>query len=50
MSGHHAHNYHKLLSKLGYYDILIQKIPDEFYPEFENAGMRAIITARPPLK
>jgi len=50
MNGHHAHNYQKLLSQLGFYDILIQKIPDEFYPGLDGAGMRKIITAKPPLK
>lgn len=51
MSGHHAHDYRKLLESEGYYDVTIQTIPLEFYPGVKSGtdGTRKIITARPPI-
>lgn len=46
MTGHHAHDYKKLLAKEGFYDINAQEIPEIYWPDADQP--RYIITARIP--
>lgn len=49
LNGHHAHDFKKLLSSEGFYDVVVQKIPQQFYPEATSGlNLRSIITARIP--
>lgn len=45
-TGYHVHDYRYLLEKEGFYDIMIQKIPNEYWPADNNSEFRHIITAR----
>lgn len=36
-SGHHAYNYRKLLTKHGFYDIQVKKIPPDLWPGADDA-------------
>lgn len=50
-TGYHAYNYKKLLEKLGFYDIMIIKIPKEYWPDDPKlASFRYIIKATKPQK
>lgn len=47
--GYHVHNYRRLLKKHGYYDVLIQHLPEALWPGTDNnTEFRTIITARIP--
>lgn len=47
LNGHHAHDYRKVLDELGYYDIMVQRIPSKFWPDAgTDTGLRHIITAK----
>lgn len=46
LTGHHVHNYRKLMEKEGYFSIQVQPIPEQYFPGAESKP-RAIITARP---
>lgn len=47
-TGYNMYDYDKLLTKLGFYDISIYKIPDELWPDVKNPDIRHIIVARVP--
>lgn len=47
--GYHVYNYRKLLEGMGYYDIMVQHIPEDLWPGTDNnTEFRSIITARIP--
>lgn len=47
--GYHVYNYQKLLEKHGYYDIMCQHIPEQYWPGTDNnTEFRTIITAKIP--
>lgn len=47
LQGYHVYDYRKRLEKQGFYDIMIQHIPEEFWPGTDNnSEFRSIITAR----
>lgn len=49
LGGYHVYNYQKLLKKHGFYDIMVQKIPAEYWPGTDNnQQFRYIITACTP--
>lgn len=47
-SGYNAYDYRKKLKKLGFYDIMVLKIPDKMWPGAKNDKFRHIIKARVP--
>lgn len=47
LGGYHVYDYQKRLEKLGYYDIMVQHIPEQFWPGTDkNTEFRSIITAK----
>ena len=47
--GYHVYDYRKILEKEGYYDIMVQHIPEDLWPGADNnTEFRSIITARIP--
>jgi ubiquinone/menaquinone biosynthesis C-methylase UbiE len=47
LGGYHVYDYRKRLERIGYYDIMVQKIPEEYWPGTDqNTEFRSIITAR----
>lgn len=45
--GYHVYNYRKRMEDLGYYNIMVQRIPEEFWPGTDkNTEFRYIITAQ----
>ncbi len=49
LGGYHIYNYKKRLEKLGYYDIMVQHIPEQYWPGTDkNTEFRSIITAKLP--
>lgn len=45
--GYHVYDYQKRLEKQGFYDIVVQRIPEEYWPGTDNnTEFRSIITAR----
>lgn len=49
LGGYHVYNYQKRLEKLGYYDVICQHIPEEYWPGTDkNTEFRTIITAQIP--
>lgn len=49
LGGYHVYDYRKLLEREGYYDIMVQQIPPEFWPGTDsNTEFRHIITAKIP--
>ena len=46
---YHVHNYRERLEKLGYYDVMIQHLPEQYWPGADsNSEFRTVITARIP--
>lgn len=49
LGGYHVYDYRKLLEKHGFYDILVQHIPEEYWPGTDNnTEFRSIILAKVP--
>jgi ubiquinone/menaquinone biosynthesis C-methylase UbiE len=49
LKGYHVYNYRKRLEKLGFYDIMVQHIPESLWPGTDyNTEFRSIITAKIP--
>lgn len=49
LGGYHIYDYKKRLQKLGYYDIMVQHIPEQYWPGTDkNTEFRSIITAKLP--
>lgn len=49
LGGYHVYNYQKQLEKLGFYDIMIQHLPEKYWPGTDkNTEFRHIISARIP--
>ena len=49
LRGYHVYNYNKRLESLGFYDVMVQRLPKEAWPETDNnSEFRSIITARIP--
>ena len=47
LGGYHVYDYRKRLEKLGYYDIMVQHIPEPYWPGTDNnTEFRSIISAR----
>lgn len=47
LGGYHVYNYRKLLEEEGFYEVMIQKIPNELWPGTDNnTEFRYIITAK----
>jgi ubiquinone/menaquinone biosynthesis C-methylase UbiE len=47
LGGYHVYDYRKRLEKLGYYDIMVQHIPEQYWPGTDNnTQFRHIITAK----
>jgi ubiquinone/menaquinone biosynthesis C-methylase UbiE len=47
--GYHVYDYRKRLEKLGFFDIMVQHIPEQYWPGTDNnTEFRTIITARIP--
>jgi ubiquinone/menaquinone biosynthesis C-methylase UbiE len=45
--GYHVYDYRKRLEKLGYYDVMVQHIPEQLWPGTDrNTEFRTIITAK----
>jgi len=44
--GYHVYNYQKRLEKLGFYSIMVQKIPPQYWEADNNTEFRSIITAK----
>lgn len=45
--GYHVYDYRKRMEKLGYFDIMVQHIPEKYWPGTDkNTEFRTIITAR----
>jgi len=47
-TGYNMYDYEKLLTKLGFYDISVNQIPNEMWPDAKNPGIRHIVVARVP--
>lgn len=51
LRGYHVYDYRKRLEKLGFYDIMVQHIPEPMWPGTDhNTEFRSIITAKIPDK
>lgn len=49
LGGYHVYNYRKRLEKLGFYDITVQHIPEQYWPGTDNnTEFRSIIVAKIP--
>lgn len=49
LGGYHVYDYQKRLENAGYYDIMIQHIPEKYWPGTDrNTEFRTIITAKIP--
>lgn len=47
LGGYHVYNYRKRLEKLGYYNVMIQHIPERWWPGTDkNTEFRSVITAK----